>query len=858
MFSRRAFLAGGLATAVAPESAAAVDARERVSRADLIYEKPAARSEEGMPVGNGRMGTLAWTSLSSLKFQINRVDVYPINSATTSFFERNSDYCGGCGFVDIDFSGFGDDVFPAAGFRQRLSVYDGVMSVEGNGVTARLLVWHAQDVMAVEVKDRRASPEPVAANLRMLRFASQDFGRQQEQMARDHIVAVRTRHHTAASQLLLQGGRIVLTQEFREGAHYNKSAVAIGMVGRKTKPKFADETELRLTAEGGQGKFTVLIASAASFDPKEDVARTALEQLEAAAAKGFDELARENAEWWHGFWSRGFVRLSSGDGTAEFIEQQYNYFLYLMASTSRGKFPPKFNGMLWNTGGDLRAWGCQHWFANLSCYYEAIPASNRLELLDPVFAMYSGMFENCSVAARQQWGSQGMFIPETVWFDGLAKLPDDIAEEMRELYLLRKPWEKRSQRFMEFSLTRNPHSSRWNWYGSGEWVEGRWTPKERGDGPFGPVTHILGTTAKVAYLYWRRYEYTLDKEWLRGRAYPMLKAAAEFYRNFPNLKKGADGRYHIHHVNSNESVKGARDTDEDLSAMRGVLAAAKRAAELLNVDAGLRRLWGELLENLAPLPSSDDPEALKPAGYSGPRVFVRGLRPVAQGTSLLPDGNSMPQWFFDLCHVESRDREGLAVANATFDAYFRNGLNAKTPVGVLSKVAIAGAALGRADAARHLIPNQMRILTRERGGAYGGGGALANRLALREGVQALDAQSLGRASEALHLALLQSNPPAPAEPPVIRVFAAWPEEWDAEFRLRARGAFLVASSMRRGRVEYVEIESLAGAECRLRNPWGDVKVNLFRDGKAAGTLRGALLTFGTARGEKVRVTSTGG
>ena len=159
MFSRRAFLAGGLATAAAPESAAAVDARERVSRADLIYEKPAARSEEGMPVGNGRMGTLAWTSPSSLKFQINRVDVYPINSATTSFFERNSDYCGGCGFVDIDFGGIGEDVFPASGFRQRLSVYDGVMSVEGNGVTARLLVWHAQDVMAVEVEDRRASPD---------------------------------------------------------------------------------------------------------------------------------------------------------------------------------------------------------------------------------------------------------------------------------------------------------------------------------------------------------------------------------------------------------------------------------------------------------------------------------------------------------------------------------------------------------------------------------------------------------------------------------------------------------------------------------------------------------------------------
>ncbi len=41
--------------------------------------------------------------------------------------------------------------------------------------------------------------------------------------------------------------------------------------------------------------------------------------------------------------------------------------------------------------------------------------------------MYSGMYDNCATAARQQWGSQGMYIPETTYFDGLEKLPDEIA-----------------------------------------------------------------------------------------------------------------------------------------------------------------------------------------------------------------------------------------------------------------------------------------------------------------------------------------------------------------------------------------------------------------------------------------------
>ena len=84
------------------------------------------------------------------------------------------------------------------------------------------------------------------------------------------------------------------------------------------------------------------------------------------------------------------------------MEQHYHYFLYLMASSSRGKFPPKFNGMIWNTGGDQRTWGAQHWYANLSCYYEAIPATNRWELMDPVFDMYSGMYEASATAGRVQ------------------------------------------------------------------------------------------------------------------------------------------------------------------------------------------------------------------------------------------------------------------------------------------------------------------------------------------------------------------------------------------------------------------------------------------------------------------------
>jgi hypothetical protein len=100
-------------------------------------------------------------------------------------------------------------------------------------------------------------------------------------------------------------------------------------------------------------------------------------------------------------------------------------------------------------------------------------------------------------------------------------------------------------------------------------------------------------------------------------------------------------------------------------------------------------------------------------------------------------------------------------------------------------------------------------------------------MTLREGPQALDAQRLGRAAEALHLALLRSNPSAPGEDSVIEPFAAWPKEWTAKFKLAARGGFVVTGSP-----DTIEVEAVAGGECRLKNPWtGQVERFTLRKGE---------------------------
>lgn len=779
--------------------------KKLISRADLIYDRPASRSEAGQPVGNGRMGSLIWTTPSQIRMQINRVDIFGNGSNSDNFYARNTDYCGGAGFVDLD---FGRPVFAGKDFHQKLSVYDGSSSVQTNAVNAKVIAWTQQDVMAVQVIDKSVTNAPFQINLRTLRMPVTKKG-----------------NHSAISSVRIQGDYIVLTQVFKEGDFYCSSAVVARLVGHQGKKGYAElvnERTVRLTElDNTAGPVTVFIASAASFDSTQDVTAKAIQKLKLAEQKGFEGLYADNKTWWADFWRRSFIHLTSPDQIADEIEKNYTYFLYVMGASSRGDYPVKFNGMLWTTGGDARKWGGAYWGANQSCFYEALFPTGHIELMAPMFHMYTKGRASFSRAAIEQWGSKGIYIPETVGFDGVPALPEDIAKEMRDLYLLRKPWKDRSERFKSYAYTKPPFQSRWNWKYTGHYEKGRWQFIERGDGPFGPVNHIFSRGAKIAYSYWQQYEYTLDTAWLRKRAYPMLKGVAEFYRNFPNLIQGKDGKYSIIHVNDNESIWDAENPVEEIAAMKGIFPVAIKAATLLGVDSELRQVWAEVLQNLSALPTSKDYPKMK----GQPEVWVgakSSQSPVRGHGSRLPDGNTMPVWFFDLCNKDG-DAKMRQIANQTFDAYFKNRTPAETHPHILSKIPAAAAVLNRADAIQYLLPNMLQGNNNIH--------VMENRMDLSEGFYTTNIQRIGRVADALQQSLCQSAPPAPGQPPIIEVFAAWPRIWDAQFTLLSRGGFVTSAAIRNGEIIFTELKSKAGATCSIRNPWKNEKTWIYKNGK---------------------------
>ena len=781
----------------AAQSLIQIDRQSQLARADLDYDTPVDRSEEGMPVGNGRMGSLVWTTPSSLKLQINRVDVHAMDSTTFSFPRADSDYGYGCGFVDVNLVQSGPDIFAGRAFRQHLSLYDALMTASGQGVTAQVVAWPNGDVIAIEIDDQRGRPEAVNIDLRMLRYESQYSPGKTAQLAKDHTVVVRTAAHTATSTLGIQGGRITLTQQFREADFYDSSAVAIAVVGRASRARYLNQSTVQLSVEPARGRFTLLVGSAASANPAEDLAARAIAQVDAAGRKGFAALQNETARWWSEFWSRGMVYLTSASGQADFVEANYDYFLYLMGASSRGDFPPRFGGMLWQTDGDMSRWGSQYWWANTSAYYNNLLPANRIELLDPMFKLYAGMLGAAATAARQQWGSEGIWIPETTFFNGPEILPDAVAQDLREMVLAIKPFEQRSPAFDEFSANKNRHNSRWNYRADGTWEHGSYVFKSKGTGIFGHTSHILGVAARIGAIGWQRYQFTGDAKWLREHAYPFIKGAAEFYRSFPNLKKDVDGIYHINHTNSGESAWNSRDAPYEVSCMHMIFPLAVRASQVLGADETLRAKWQEVKDHLVPPPA------------------------------------------------RARCGTGSEIAeDRPYGAFVYNGPGAIEPIGP------------QADLKRRFL-GFTRLGSFIDSTGIGGAQIFRNRLRLREGPGAIDAEHIAGLSTGIHASMLDSHPESLTNEDPVRIFNAWPKDWDAAFTLLARGAFVVSSAQKGGQIPLVEILSQRGGSFRLSNPWGETAVTLYRSGKKAEDLAGGILTFATAAGERIVIVPQG-
>ena len=143
-------------------------------------------------------------------------------------------------------------------------------------------------------------------------------------------------------------------------------------------------------------------------------------------------------KWWRKFWDRAWIRVS-GTADAEKVSQGFAMQRYMMATSSRGAFPTKYNGGLFTVGHDMpanvestpedhnpdfRAWGGSYWNQNNRLLYWPLIATGDFDLIEPWFRMYMQALPLAKDRTRLYFHHGGAAFIETIDFWGLPNLND--------------------------------------------------------------------------------------------------------------------------------------------------------------------------------------------------------------------------------------------------------------------------------------------------------------------------------------------------------------------------------------------------------------------------------------------------
>lgn len=364
-----------------------------------------------------------------------------------------------------------------------------------------------------------------------------------------------------------------------------------------------------------------------------------------------------------------------------------------------------------------------------------------------------------------------------------------------------------------------------------------------------PVPHwgweICETPWAVQGLWWH-YLYSLDKEYLKKRAYEPIKAAVEFlvaYMKRPEARgpQWKDNKYHIFPTIPPElyalrpGFKYNYDCTVDLTLVKFIFRAFEEAAKALDREGEEAKLLADvkdILDNFPEYPTADSPE------YGRVIVSVPGEH--SEVVYNVP--NALITVFPGEDHGLHSDSATLQMVRNTFrnqqneggnDLVFKNLQAAR--IGMLDiekfKRQIIYSLLPNGTASDRVMQVHGRYDDRGDYGFMDKMGVWFENFAL---------------PVVINECLMQSYDGT------IRLFPNWPLDKDADFHnLRAAGAFLISARLEKGNVTSIGITSEAGARLRILLPWGNGGTIIRHNKKTRVT--SSLYEADTEKGETIQM-----
>lgn len=557
-----------------------------------------------------------------------------------------------------------------------------------------------------------------------------------------------------AAQLTGEGGFIAVTSPsgHAEGDPLRSTSVLAATVeGLSAEAQPAREGAITLTlGDRGPAEYTVYLACPVVKEKEGDPLLYARTMLEAAQKRGWQALYDEHKAYWASFWSKSALYLTSPEQTADYMANLWYLNMYWAGCQSRGPYCPKFNGGNFLVEQDSRSWGGSYWYQNTREMFWPLLAGNHLELVQPFVDLYWNTMPQHRRWAKELFKVGGLQVQETMALDG------------------------------------------------------------SGDKFANPYTFLYLTTGlECAYQFYTYAQYTADERFLREKAYPFLKEAVQFYREW--AKKGPDGKYHIYPCDARETWWRVQDGHVDLVGLKTVLPILLRESQRLGLDAEQRPGWEEFLDNLADLPLMPDGQSYAPCIFpAGPPAtdneYVEKLYTEKNTSHELSEKKNCESVECDLLFpwglagIDSPDRER---AQKTYERRTYCGCGWDPSALWAARLGLGEEALSVMSI--HAQANQVWPQ-----------GFWNSPATIRWAGTLVDCpyfDSAGVQATALNEMALQSYDGR------LRLWPAVPAAWTGLFRLRALPGFLVTSEVAQGQVRYALIESERGEECRLVNPW---------------------------------------
>lgn len=544
--------------------------------------------------------------------------------------------------------------------------------------------------------------------------------------------------------------------------HANDRAFAIAV---RTSSDLGDSTWLTAEAERrNQHEFERRITGAAPFVAVVQLEHSANDtlphtvSLPQPTAASFDEAFDETTSAWAGYWARSAVRLSGPTGSeAAFLEQiwYWNLYFFNCAARRESAWPGLYAN--WSYGDIGTMWhGDYHLDYNVQQPTWLTFSSNHVDKhLAYVDTLNAYWLPTAHDWAQRFYGMRGAFFPVTLY---------------------------------PIEMQINPY-------------------------PVPPWGYMICCTPWAVQSLWWHYEYTLDKEYLRDRAFVPIRDAVLFlvdYMTRPDAHGEAwgDDNYHVFPSAVPELygfVPGFThnaDPLPDLALIKFVFNAYLQATEALDLESE----EGDTIDNVKDILAHFPDYATADSEYG--EIYVN----IAN-----EDPDTVQNVPASMMHVFPGEDFGIGAPGDIREKLLNTWRNLRTEGGNdLVFRNMIGARLGQLDLSafarevRYTMMDNSALSdpVRQVHGRYTD---ITDFFFMNE--MGIWAENFA-APAVLNESLLQSWNGE------IHLFPNWPRNWDATFTtLRAKGAFLVSAEYRDGTVQWIEILSEKGAPLRLKNPW---------------------------------------